>query len=822
MNPRNRRSLLVLPSLSLLALLLAASASAALSTDRVANCFDTSEDIVVTLAGPAKVDGLADYRLTNYYGETIIGKAPVVREGDAWRMRIPAHFLLSTRYELTVAGTEDDGRLPLMIVPGVVRYSDHLVVPAWQHLTPVIAENPAGHAYFLLQIGMGGTNFGDTRYDTPSAAWTAFQRAMVAEGLYCQGKEGWRTPWPLAPERIDAWAQHLLDNGITRLALTLGNEPEEGGFWRHGAQAYYDYTNMAYPIIKARMPDALVGGPDAVIIRGPFYDAFLEQCKDSLDYFSFHQVAMGVDGGAVEGDVHTWVRKMRQHGVSRPMADGECMCGKMGGLENPGQRTYFHAFKLTNDAGLGASWPSLESALIGHYCRGVVRTDIFNPAYERQPLFNGQVPIRQPLGTIVVATRTCSDWLAGSFPLGRIDIADPLPQVPRLPRTEIWATKRGDAVGLWIWCNEDLSRPLEIRTPAQTLHVVDDQGNVRTAKVQDGVFRILADNIPAFVTGFPDIPQVAWAEFPNQAPQINSQPVTEAVVGGRYVYRVDGFDAENCYRYRRSAVARFTLPTAPSGMTIDTVGGRIAWTPTAAGEEPVVVRYTDPQGLSVEQSFTIKVVPADQNVGPYFVSNPVRVAPIGKEYFYTPRAIDPNGDALTFSLDEAPAGAAIDAATGRVTWTPTTSTDARFAIRASDGRGGAAVESFRVASGVIAIRTRGGWPNAAGDLRVQAGEDGTVTLNWVDNSGGDREEKGFVIERSSVRPPEDANARHGTASYNYIEPFTMVHVTDANVTTWTDTPPAPGEYWYRVKAVNHIADWEGYSNIGSASFAAGE
>jgi hypothetical protein len=43
----------------------------------------------------------------------------------------------------------------------------------------------------------------------------------------------------------------------------------------------------------------------------------------------------------------------------------------------------------------------------------------------------------------------------------------------------------------------------------------------------------------------------------------------------------------------------------------------------------------------------------------------------------------------------------------------------------------------------------------------------------------------------------------------------MIHVTDANVTTWTDTPPTPGTWYYRVKAVNHIADWDGYSNIAS-------
>jgi len=802
---------------ALACILLTTPAALALSTDRIANVFDTTEDIVVNLASPVAPGTVADYRLANYFGEVIVGKAPVVQENGVWRIRIPAHYMTTTRYELTIAGTSDDGSITLMLVPGVIRYSDHLVSPVWQHLAPVITVNPAGHAWFFLQIGMGGTNFGDTRWATPSPQWTAFQREMVALGLYCQGKEGWRTPWPVTAEQVDKWVQHLLDNNITRLALTLGNEPEEGGFWKYGAQAYYDYTNLVYRVVKARMPDALIGGPDGVIIRDNFYDGFLQQCKDSIDYLGIHQVPMGVNSGAIEGNAHTWVRKMKQHGVSRPMVDGECMIGKQGGLEMAGQRTYFHAYRDFVRADLGATWPSLESGLVGNYVRGIVRTDIFNPQYEKQPLFNGRVnPISQPLNTMVVSARMCSDWLSGSYPLGRIDINDPHPTLPQYPRTEIWATRRGNSVGLWMWCNENITRSLEVRTPASTLKVVDNQGNVRTARVNNGVFRILVSNIPVFVTGFPDIPSVTQAQFPNQPPQITSTPKTEAAVGTLYLHRMDGFHPEDRYHYRRAAIATYSLVTAPAGMSIDQVSGRITWTPTAAGPQNVVVRYTDPEGLFDEQRFTINVLPAGQNVPPYFVSNPCRVAPINKEYFYTPKAIDPNGDSLTFSLDESPAGAKIDPATGRVTWTPTTSTEVTFAIRASDGRGGSAVERFNVASGVIAIRTRGGWPNAPSNLTARAASGGRIVLAWTDNSSGDREEKAFVIERSAVEPPADANARHATASYNYIAPFEMVHVADANVTTWTDTPPAPGTYYYRVKAVNHIADWDGYSNIVSA------
>jgi hypothetical protein len=422
----------------------------------------------------------------------------------------------------------------------------------------------------------------------------------------------------------------------------------------------------------------------------------------------------------------------------------------------------------------------------------------------------------QPLGSKVIESRMLSDWLAGSFPLGRIETSDMHPQFSDMPRTEIWATKRGNSVGLWMWTNErDAFSRAEILSPVERLEVVDNQGNVRIAKVESKTFRIRISKIPVFVSGFPDIPQVRLTNFPNQAPVISSTSKTEAVAGSRYLYHVDGYNAEDFAFIWDRQLAVFSLTRAPEGMTIGSISGVIQWMPSEPGNHEVTVRYQDPEGLYDEQSFTIEVAPAGQNVSPYFISNPCRVAPINQEYFYVPKAVDPNGDVLTFSLDEAPAGAAINPVDGNVTWTPTESMDAVFTIRADDGKGGSAVETFHVASGVIAIRTRGGWPNAPSGLTaVSTG--GGVRLTWTDNSSDDRQEKGFVIERSGTPPPSPFY-EHGTSAYNKLAPFTAVHVIDADVTTYVDYPGEAGDFYYRVKAVNHISDWGGYTNIDQAS-----
>lgn len=791
----------------------------AASSNRIAHVFDTSEEIVITNVTGT---GSANYTISNAFGETISGNEPIVNG----TVRIPAYYMTSAPASITVNGQTIQGAL----VPGVLRYSDHLVSPISQHLCPIPTVDPAGHAYLFLQLGFAGTNNGDTRYQTSDTTWLTFQKAMNDQGLYTAAKEGWRTPWPLTSNTITNWSNWLKNNGINNLYVTIGNEFEEGGFWSAGNQAYYDYTNLAYATIKQVFPEALIGGPDGVIIRDEAYDGLLTQTADSMDYFSFHQTAMGVNSGAIEGDVHTWVAKLKQHGISRPMADGEMMSGSQGGLrESWGNTwsTYWHANGLFNNAGLAYNWPSSESSILGLYMRGVVRTDLFNPCYENQPLWNyeggpGVNPIKN-LHSRATAVRTLSDWLSGSYPLGRIDINDNHSNFNYLPRTEIWATKRGDQVGLWMWTNENhqanYTKRVEIYTNASELSVIDNQGNLRKAPVENGVFRIRISGVPVFVTGFSDIPQVRAVNFSNQAPRITSSPPTETVVGGRYLAHIDGYDPEDQYSFYNRSIATFSLTQAPSGMNIDSISGRIAWKPTSTGTFPVTIRYRDPQGLEDTLSYSLTVKAANQNVAPYFVSNPVRIAPLNKQYVYTPIAIDPNGDTLTYSLTQAPNGATIDSS-GVVRWTPNTEQESILTIQATDGRGGSATQSFAVASGIIAIRTRGGWPEAPTNLIVNSNGAGAISLSWnhnSDNSSGPRDEKAFVIERSSIEPPSNINNQFGTGRYNYSTPFEMIHVTKADETSWTDYPSNPGTYYYRVKAVNHIADWGGYSNIGNAS-----
>src|SRR5262249_50789870 len=108
------------------------------------------------------------------------------------------------------------------------------------------------------------------------------------------------------------------------------------------------------------------------------------------------------------------------------------------------------------------------------------------------------------------------------------------------------------------------------------------------------------------------------------------------------------------------------------GMTMNATTGLIQWTPTAAqvGNQQVVVRVQDTEGLAATQSFVIMV--HQPNQPPLITSTPVLTATVGQPYSYDVDATDPDaGDVLTFSLVSAPTGMTINATTGLIQWTPT-------------------------------------------------------------------------------------------------------------------------------------------------------
>jgi len=180
------------------------------------------------------------------------------------------------------------------------------------------------------------------------------------------------------------------------------------------------------------------------------------------------------------------------------------------------------------------------------------------------------------------------------------------------------------------------------------------------------VAKISADNLPPVLSGVPaapSIPEMAVYTFTATAtdPDLPPQTLTFSLVG------------------------------APSGATIGPSTGVFTWTPTEAqgpGSYPFTVRVSD--GIAnTDASITITVT--EVNTPPILSGVPVTVSvPATAPYTFTATTTDPDVpvQTLTFSLVGAPSGAAINAATGVFTWTPTGAQSFQnftFEVRVSDG-----------------------------------------------------------------------------------------------------------------------------------------
>ena len=113
----------------------------------------------------------------------------------------------------------------------------------------------------------------------------------------------------------------------------------------------------------------------------------------------------------------------------------------------------------------------------------------------------------------------------------------------------------------------------------------------------------------------------------------------------------------------------------------------------AAGGQSVVreLAFSNP-GLEAIDFEPRWLLPANQ--APHFTSVPTTRATVGRAWRYAAAAQDGNGDSVTYALLVAPSGMSLNA--GELVWTPATAGTFDVVLRASDGRGGVARQSFSI------------------------------------------------------------------------------------------------------------------------------
>jgi hypothetical protein len=150
------------------------------------------------------------------------------------------------------------------------------------------------------------------------------------------------------------------------------------------------------------------------------------------------------------------------------------------------------------------------------------------------------------------------------------------------------------------------------------------------------------------------VPKDGWAatieciEIINVAPEFTTTPVTTASIGVEYIYNVEASDANGDN-------LTFAVTLAPSWLQLENDNDNTATlsgTPTQAGTFDVTITVTDAE-FTVEQSFTITVAEAANNA-PEITSEAIITGDVGEVYTYEVIAVDPDGDELTYTMNNGP------------------------------------------------------------------------------------------------------------------------------------------------------------------------
>jgi hypothetical protein len=189
---------------------------------------------------------------------------------------------------------------------------------------------------------------------------------------------------------------------------------------------------------------------------------------------------------------------------------------------------------------------------------------------------------------------------------------------------------------------------------------------------------------------------VRWLARGNQAPYFTTLPILSAVSGETYVYTPFAFDPDD-------DALSFLLQAAPMGMTIAETSGQLSWVPQAdqKGLHYVSISMSDGNGGTGSQSFTISVDPEKLNQPPVFTTAPVTQVDIGQQYSYDADAVDFDGDPITYSIGQGPAGLIVDTTTGLLEWLSPAAGQYPITLRAEDGFGGSVEQGYVLAVGSV-------------------------------------------------------------------------------------------------------------------------
>ncbi len=179
------------------------------------------------------------------------------------------------------------------------------------------------------------------------------------------------------------------------------------------------------------------------------------------------------------------------------------------------------------------------------------------------------------------------------------------------------------------------------------------------------------------------------------APTISGIRPTGAIVGVQYNFQPKASDPDG-------NTLTFSITGKPAWATFSATTGNLSGTPSSANIgifSNIVIKVSDGTSSAALPAFSITVRAATNNRAPTISGTPTAAVTVGTWYYFQPQARDPDGNPVTFSIQNKPSWLAFYPASGRLSNTATKAaigTYSNIVIKVSDGVASASLPPFSI------------------------------------------------------------------------------------------------------------------------------
>jgi Putative Ig domain len=212
-------------------------------------------------------------------------------------------------------------------------------------------------------------------------------------------------------------------------------------------------------------------------------------------------------------------------------------------------------------------------------------------------------------------------------------------------------------------------------------------------------------------------------------PSISGKPATSVTAAHYFAFQPSA-------RNSSGGALSFAITNKPSWATFDTGTGRLYGTPlpqTNVGTFSNIVIAASAGGQRASLApFAITVLPLP-NTPPTLSGSPAPSVVAGRTYSFQPKATDPNGLKIGFSIWNKPSWASFNVTTGLLSGTPAASnggTYSNIVITAYDGYSKAVLPAFNILVQAATSNPIGSAPGGSGS-GTPSTTNGSATLSWT-------------------------------------------------------------------------------------------